>query len=234
MANIVLVHGAFHGGWCWQESAKLLRSRGHQVYTPTLTGVGEKSHLLDESVNLSTHIADIVNLIHWEELTDVVLVGHSYGGMPVTGAADKCSNLCSALLYLDAYTPDDGKSGVDYIDAGRNSAGVIDFKGSIPSPDASKFGLTGEVGVRANRLLTPHPVATFAEPIALTGKWRNIPVKAYCRATQYEGAHLDDFYRQAKADGDWTTFEYNGGHNPMMVDPLWFVEALERYVLQKI
>jgi pimeloyl-ACP methyl ester carboxylesterase len=92
VATFVLVHGAWHGGWCWQRVAKLLRAWGHDVFTPTLTGVCERSHLLAPDIDLTTHIADIANLIKWNELNDVVLVGHSYGGMVISGVAEKAGN----------------------------------------------------------------------------------------------------------------------------------------------
>ena len=89
MTTFVLVHGAWHGGWCWKRVAKHLRSQGHEVHTPSLSGLAERSHLMTRLVNLETHILDIVNLFHWEELSEVVLCGHSYGGMVITGAADR-------------------------------------------------------------------------------------------------------------------------------------------------
>ena len=102
MANFVLVHGAWIGGWCWRPNAQALRKAGHEVFTPTLTGLGERSHLMNPGINLDTHIADIVNVIKHEELSDVVLVGHSYGGMVVTGVADTLADKIRSLVYLDA------------------------------------------------------------------------------------------------------------------------------------
>ena len=105
MATFVLVHGAWHGGWCWKKVAPLLRSAGHEVYTPTLTGLGERDHLLTRDIGLDTHIQDIVNVLEYEELTQVVLVGHSYGGMVVTGVAERAHERLRQLVYLDAATP---------------------------------------------------------------------------------------------------------------------------------
>src|SRR5882757_3357550 len=115
--TIVLVHGAWHGGWCYRRVADLLRADGHRVYVPTLTGLGERSHLLTRSINLSTHIADIANLLRWEDLQRIVLVGHSYGGMVVTGVADAMAERVSSLVYLDAFLPTAGKSFHDIIPA---------------------------------------------------------------------------------------------------------------------
>src|SRR6202040_1266512 len=114
-ATFVLVHGAWHGSWCWKRVRKALQARGHDVFTPTLTGVGERSHLLSPDVNLDTHITDVVNLIRWEELSDVVLCGHSYGGCVVTGVADRLPDRIGAMVYLDAFTPEDGESLLDIL-----------------------------------------------------------------------------------------------------------------------
>jgi pimeloyl-ACP methyl ester carboxylesterase len=110
MATFVLVHGGWHGSWCWKRVRKALQARGHDVFTPTLTGVGERSHLLSPDVNLDTHITDVVNLIRWEELSGIVLCGHSYGGCVITGVADRLSDRVAALVYLDAFVPEDGQS----------------------------------------------------------------------------------------------------------------------------
>lgn len=109
MTNFVLVHGAWHGGWCWKRVARILRAKGHEVYTPSLTGLAERSHLVNRNVNLETHILDIVNLLQWEELSDVVLCGHSYGGQVITGAADRSADRIGALVYLDAFVPENGQ-----------------------------------------------------------------------------------------------------------------------------
>ena len=109
MTTFVLVHGAWHGSWCWKRVRQDLQARGHAVFTPTLTGVGERSHLLARNVDLETHVLDVVNLIAWEDLHDLVLCGHSYGGCVVTGVADRLPERIRALVYLDAFVLDDGE-----------------------------------------------------------------------------------------------------------------------------
>ena len=104
MATYVLVHGGGHGGWCYQRVARILRAAGHDVYTPTLTGLGERSHLVSADVDLDLHIRDIVAVLHYEDLRDVILVGHSYGGMVITGVADRATDRVGRLVYLDAAT----------------------------------------------------------------------------------------------------------------------------------
>jgi pimeloyl-ACP methyl ester carboxylesterase len=115
MTTFVLVHGGGHGGWCWKRVAARLRHAGHEVFTPTLTGLGERAHLLHEGIDLNTHIQDIVGVLQWEELADVVLCGHSYGGMVITGVADKAPAQLRALVYLDAFLPADGQSLMDLV-----------------------------------------------------------------------------------------------------------------------
>ena len=110
MSTYVLVHGAWHGSWCWKRVRKALQANGHDVFTPTLTGLGERSHLLSREVNLETHIDDVVNLIRWEELSNIVLCGHSYGGVVVSGVADRVPDRIGALIYLDAFVLEDGRS----------------------------------------------------------------------------------------------------------------------------
>src|SRR5690349_3432057 len=106
--TFVLVHGAWHGGWCWRRVADRLRRDGHAVFTPTLTGLGERSHLLQPGVDLATHVADVVNLMQWEQLSDVVLCGHSYGGFVISGVAEQMSTAIRAIVFLDAFLPQNG------------------------------------------------------------------------------------------------------------------------------
>ena len=110
MATYVLVHGGGHGGWCYQRVARLLRAQGHEVYTPTLTGLGERAHLLNAEVDLHRHVEDVAAVLHFEDLRDVILVGHSYGGMVITGAADWAADRVGKLVFLDAATPVNGQS----------------------------------------------------------------------------------------------------------------------------
>jgi pimeloyl-ACP methyl ester carboxylesterase len=108
--TFVLVHGAWHGGWCWRRVSDLLERRGHKVFTPTMTGLGERSHLIDPKVNLATHVTDIVNVIKWEGLGDIVLVGHSYGGAIISGVAEQVGDKIGSLVFLDAFVPENGDS----------------------------------------------------------------------------------------------------------------------------
>ena len=115
IGTYVLVHGAWHGGWCWAKVARLLRDAGHEVYTPTLTGLGERAHLARPDIDLDTHIQDVVAVLEAEELRQVTLVGHSYGGMVISGAAARTSGRIGHLVYLDAFVPEAGKCLLDYV-----------------------------------------------------------------------------------------------------------------------
>src|SRR4051794_29851500 len=113
MATYVLVHGGGHGGWCYQRVARLLRADGHEVYAPTLTGLGERSNLLSPAIDLDLHVRDVTAVLHFEDLRDVILVGHSYGGMVITGAADRAADRVGRVVYLDAANPENGQSLLD-------------------------------------------------------------------------------------------------------------------------
>lgn len=115
MATFVLVHGSSHGGWCWKKIIPLLRKYGHEVFAPTLTGLGERSHLVSKDIGLDTHILDILQVLIYEDLDNVILVGHSYGGLVVGGVAEKVPDRIKRLVYLDAYIPQDNKSAFDII-----------------------------------------------------------------------------------------------------------------------
>jgi pimeloyl-ACP methyl ester carboxylesterase len=233
LANIVLIHGAFHGGWCWRDSVDLLRARGHRVLAPSLTGLAERSHLLSPAVDLETHIQDIVNEIEWAEMDDVVLVAHSYGGMPVTGAADRIAERLAALVFLDAFTPDDGDSAISVRSAvpGFIPLSEPDARGGIACPPARIFGLEGELAAWADRRLTPHPYETMNQPVHLTGAWRNVGTKVFIRCQPYPAPYFDRYYDAAAAAPDWTALAGEWTHNRFMTHPDWFVGLLETHAL---
>lgn len=148
MQTYVLVHGGGHGGWCYQPLARILRAAGHEVYTPTLTGLGERSHLLSTGIDLDTQIQDVVSVLEFEDLDNVILVGHSYGGLVVTGAADRVPDRVGHLVYLDSFNPANGQSLVDIagflMEASRAASRTIDgvelvlFPGTDPDGDVRR------------------------------------------------------------------------------------------------
>src|SRR5215470_2868655 len=174
MATFVLVHGAWRGSWCWKRVRRALQARGHEVFTPTLTGVGERSHLLSPQVDLHTHIADVVNLIRWEDLSDVVLCGHSYGGCVVTGAADCVADRVGALVYVDAFVPDNGQSLYDTLPPEQRNAqiqGAVEIGDGwrVPPIPAEIFNVNAQDRAWVNQQRTPQSLATLQHPLHLTG-----------------------------------------------------------------
>jgi pimeloyl-ACP methyl ester carboxylesterase len=175
MATYVLVHGAGHGGWCYQRVARLLRAAGHEVHTPSLTGLGERSHLLTPEVGLDTHIADVTSLLAHEDLHDVILAGHSYGGIVITGAADRALDRVAQLVYLDAAILYDGESLHDVtpaLAAMREEMKVVDGIELVLWPDDpiaySIYGVTDEADWAWMReRLHPHPWRAFTDKLRL-------------------------------------------------------------------
>jgi pimeloyl-ACP methyl ester carboxylesterase len=175
VATYVLVHGAGHGGWCWQRVAPILRSAGHEVYTPTMTGLGERSHLLSPDVDLELHITDIANVLSYEDLHGVILVGHSYGGTVIRGAANQALDRVGHLVYLDASLLADGESAAEdspgWMEAVHASAKVVDGVELVlfPDPEPSNcFGITDPADIDWMKpKLTPHPWICFSQHISL-------------------------------------------------------------------
>ena len=234
MANFVLVHGAWHGGWCWCRVANLLIQRGHRPFTPTLTGLGERSHLLSREVDLNTHIQDIVSIFEFEELADVTLCGHSYGGFVITGAADRVAKQISSIVYLDAFIPKNGQSVQDLVPGqGRASQGKGQ-KGygevwKVPPRSAESFMVQdSEDRTWVNRRCVPHPYATMTQPINLTGNWENIQAKTFLEAGLYTMSPFGPFAKYAKNSPDWNYEKIAAGHDIMIDEPEKLTEALIR------
>ena len=223
MATFVLVHGTGCGGWVWQRLSPLLRNAGDDVYTPTLTGVGDRSHLLDCNVDLNTHITDITSLIEYEDLSDVILVGHSYAGMVITGVAAKIPELLSQVIYLDAYLPDDGQSEVDLWpeDMRREILSDIAAGSGVRKPPSLAFlGITDpDLGDWLNQRMTPHPLATYNHPPPVGGTKVASLRYSYIHCTAGQTTSLfATFARKARAN-DWPVFELATGHAAMLTAP---------------
>ena len=212
---IVLVHGAWWSGdWWWQGVTDPIVARGHRVYTPTLTGLGSRAHLLSSAINLSTHISDIVNLIQWEQLSDIVLVGHSYGGMVISGVAEKVpEGTIRSIVYLDAFLPEDGQALADIAD---NIEQVVGQSDPVPPP----LWFAGDNKKIADTLAngSPHPRACFFEKLKLTGKRDNIPLKTYVWAEQ--SPTFTYFYERLKTDSTWRVEKLHCGHMTMIELPV--------------
>jgi pimeloyl-ACP methyl ester carboxylesterase len=220
VSTYLLVHGAFHGGWCWRDVAKRLRSDGHDVFTPTLTGLGDRAHQLSPTTTLDTHIEDICGVINSVRLYDVVMVAHSYAGLPVTGAADRRHNRIRALVYIDAVVPEDGDTGESV--RGPEASGSLRRVAeglTVPAPPASYFGLSGDSETWVDEKTTPHPYQTLTQPIALSGEWLRVPRKLFVRTRSFKAPYLDRYLERAKSDPEWRTVECDEIHDMMIANP---------------
>jgi len=227
--TFVLVHGAWHGAWCWPRVAERLRRGGHVVFTPTLTGLGERAHLLHAGIDLKTHITDVVNLMKWEGLSQVVLCGHSYGGMIISGVAEAMAQAIRSIVFLDAFVPRNGEAVTDLtgpavIEAARaaRQRGEI----TVPPRPAEAFGVNVADRAWVDRLCVGQPVATFTDKIALTGAYDRIARKTYIRAASYANPGFDRALAGAKADRSWRTYEVPCGHDVMVDMPERLCEIL--------
>lgn len=223
MSTYVLVHGAWHGSWCWKRVRKALQAQGHEVFTPTLTGLGERSHLLSPQVNLETHIEDVVNLIRWEELSNVVLCGHSYGGAVISGVADRIPERIGALVYLDAFLLEDGRSVHDELPPDHRQTQLEDARvrgegWKVPPIPAAGFNVNAKDAAWMDRQCTMQPLAAFQQPLRLSGKIDAVKDVTFVLATGYEGSPFMPFYERAKAKG-WKMLSVACGHDVMLDMP---------------
>jgi len=220
-ATIVIVHGAWVGGWRWRKVADMLRDKGHRVFTPTLTGLGERSHLTSPAVNLSLHAQDVANVIRFERLENILLVGHSYGGMPVSMVPDLVpEGAIASILYLDAFCPDDGQSLNDLVPGEPH---LPDAEGDylVAPPRANLVGFNTHMA-DADRAAyeerrTPQSVHCFAEKARLGGARERIAQKTYVVATGYKNDTFIPVAERLRQQGDWRVEEMPYTHDLMHV-----------------
>jgi pimeloyl-ACP methyl ester carboxylesterase len=227
--TFVLVHGAWHGGWCWRRVADLLQKQGHKVFTPTMTGLGERSHLIDAKVNLATHITDIVNVIKWEGLRDIVLVGHSYGGCIISGVAEQMGDAIGSIVFLDAFVPENGDTLATKASQPVREAiaGLVEKGETAMKPvSAAVFRVNEKDRAWVDAMCTPHPVATLTDKITITGARDRIAKRAYIRAKGYPSVPFDGFHERLKADAGWRVYELPCGHDVMVDMPDRLSEVL--------
>ena len=228
----VLVHGAGHGGWCWRRVSDRLIARGHRVLTPTLTGLGERHHLLTERLSLDTFEADIINVIEAEELANVILVGHSFAGITITGVAERMPERLRHLVYLDALIVPNGLSAFDMLPAEyaarrRLQAQDSGSGASLPALDPRIFGITEPDDIAwLQRRLTPHPRATYEEKVRLRGHVGNGLPKTYVACTRPPFSNLVAVQRWVQTQSDWDWREIAAGHDAMITAPAELAEVL--------
>ena len=232
MKTYVLVHGGGHGGWCYQPVARLLRAKGHEVYTPTLTGLGEREHLMNPGIDLDTHITDVVKVLQFEDLRRVILVGHSYGGMVITGVADRATDRIGNLVYLDAAYPKNGESLVEHAGPlmleARKGARIVDGVELVLFPGNDPLGFYGVTDPQQiewmKPKLTPHPWKCFDQKLVLKNE---AAVRALPQSFITCTYRMNDEGRAAfKALGQGRYWEINTGHDLMISEPQATADAL--------
>ena len=203
MATFVLVHGSWAGSVVWRELAPRLRKAGHEVYAPTLTGIGARKHLLNREIDLDTHIQDVIGVIDDADLSDIVLVGNSYGGMVISGVAERVPEKVASLVYLDAFVPENGQSLFSLLPPEAHLATVPGEDWLVSPPTSAVFGLKRpEVIALWEAKSAPHPLATLTQPPKLTGGIGRVRQKMYILGT--DPARFTRFYDKAKSNPGWT------------------------------
>jgi pimeloyl-ACP methyl ester carboxylesterase len=231
VTTFVLVHGAWHGGWCWRRVAPLLRAAGRDVQTPTLTGLGERAHLLSRAVDLETHVQDVVNVLRYEELREVVLVGHSYGGMVIAGVAERAAERLARLIYLDAFVPLDGRCLLDFFPERAREETLARARSEgdgwrlPPRYEEQPFGVTDPADAAWVRSkLTAHPVATWTQPLRLASPTAAALPRTFvaCTETSWFGQYAD----RARSEPGWGYRELPTGHDAMITTPRGLADLL--------
>jgi pimeloyl-ACP methyl ester carboxylesterase len=231
MATFILLHGAWHGGWCWGRVAPQLRAAGHEVFSPTFTGVSDRSHLLSPAVDLSTHIDDVVRLIDAEGIEDAILVGHSYAGMVASGVAEQRADALRLRVHLDAFVPVDGDAAIDLLPEKpahhyREAVAGPGFGWLIPPRSLEILGVTDPADLDwLTPRLTPHPWATYAETLVLGKAEAGVP-GVYIECTDWMRV-FQPHAERARAKG-WPVHELFTGHEAMVTAP----DELARLLLE--
>jgi pimeloyl-ACP methyl ester carboxylesterase len=223
VATFLVAHGAWSAGWAWKKMRPQMRARGHEIFTPTYTGMGERAHLAHKDIDLETHIADVLGVLNVEDLRNVILVGHSYGGMVATGVADRASERIAQLVYLDAFAPRDGQSLLELqTDEARKRVREATAKEGdgwrIPPnpapPDTSHEDLAW---VNAHRV--PQPIKTFEQKIRLTGAVDKLPrTYIYCKISR-PGDVFRQFRDRASTEKGWKCIDIDASHSPNVTAP---------------
>jgi pimeloyl-ACP methyl ester carboxylesterase len=228
MADFVLVHGAWHGAWCWKRILPPLWAAGHRAFAVSLTGVGERAHQLARAVTLDTHIADVANVIEAEELLDAVLVGHSYGGMVITGVADRLAPRLRHLVYLDAMVPRPGESWASShnseTQASRRKA--IAEQGALPPPDPTLFGLAGADRSWVARRQTPHPGGCYETPLHFDRDTLAALPRTFIDCHSPALPTIAVSRQRVRSEAGWNIVEIATGHDAMISAPQPLLKAL--------
>lgn len=228
--SFVLVAGAWHGGWCWRRVTERLERNGHRVFTPTLTGLGERAHLLSPRINLDTHIADVVNVMRYEGLRDIVLVGHSYSGFVISGVVEQEEASVASFVFLDAFVPESGDSMATIGTEARRAeikAAVERGDLTLPAPPAAFFHVNAADRAWVDRLCRPQPIGTFTQSVTLTGARERIARKTYIRASAFPNPVFDASVAALKTRRGWRIEDIPCGHDIMVDMPDRLAEVLQ-------
>lgn len=229
MATYVLIHGSCHGGWCWKKLTPLLGKIGHKVYTPTLTGLGERSHLVNRDIGLDTHILDIIQMLEYEDLNDVILVGHSYGGLVIGGVTEKVPQRVRRLIYLDACIPQDNRSAFDLVPGLETIYKERRLRDEgkewlVASYKPEEFGVTDHDDIKwMSTRLSPMPWHTLDQPIRITNPLSKRLRKSFICLSEFGHSQ----FKSQKDPASWDYHELMRGHDAMITAPKELVELLE-------
>jgi pimeloyl-ACP methyl ester carboxylesterase len=230
--TFLVCHGAWSAGWAWKKMHPLMQAAGHRLFTPTCTGLGERAHLANPSIDLETHIEDVLNVIKYEDLRDIVLLGHSYGGMVATGVADRARDRVSQLIYVDAFVPEDGQSLFELNESGRQPLQDAATKGDgwrvppMPTPpDTSPEDVEWLTARRVHM-----PVRCFEMKLELHGGALTLP-RSYIYARRIAPADtFGPFAARAKREPGWRYHEIDASHSPNVTAPEALMALLEKIV----
>jgi pimeloyl-ACP methyl ester carboxylesterase len=235
-ATFLVCHGAWSAGWAWKKMHPLMAARGHRLVTPSYTGLGERAHLANPSIDLEMHIGDILNVIKYEDLRDIVLVGHSYGGMVATGVADRARDRVTQLIYIDAFVPDDGQSLLDLNEPARLRMQELAKSGDgwrvPPNPTPSDTPRADVAWLTERRV--DMPIKCFLAPLKLHGGGLTLP-RSYVYAKRITPADtFGPFARRAKSEAGWRYYEIDASHAPNVTAPQALMALLEKIVLERV
>jgi pimeloyl-ACP methyl ester carboxylesterase len=228
VADIVLVHGAWHGSWCWRRVTPLLWLAGHRVITVTLSGLGERAHQLSPDITLDTHVEDVVTAMRAEECSRAVLVGHSYGGLVITGAADRLDDEVGRLVYIDAIVPLPGEAwstrNPPEVQAARRAD--IAQHGFLTPPPPAAFGLTGADAAWVERRQTPQPAGVYDDPLQFdAARWAARP-RTFVDCPEPALPTIEPSRKLVRSQPGWEVLELATGHDPMVSEPEDLVAVL--------
>ena len=230
MATFLVCHGAWSAGWAWAKMHPLMAARGHLLITPTLTGLGERSHLARPDTNLETHIADVLGVLKYEGLSGINLIGHSYSGMVATGVADRARDRISQLIYIDAFVPRDGESAFDVLPESVRAQRQAGASGNGIPPGPMPPDTPPDVRAWCEPLRVPQPVKTFEQKLIFQNGPLTLPRQyVYCLRKSADD-RFRVFHDRARSDG-WATHEIDASHNPHLTCPETLAALLDRLAI---